>query len=306
MRSVTYKFDFVNKRKGFFLASLLILVVGLVSFLIQGLNLGIDFVSGTRLDIDMDKRIDLPRAKQVLENLGYENPNARVAGNQQDILSFRIPKKIGKSEVDRIANAINKEFGVKAKVQEQTVDPIIGKELAKNAFYAVLISSLGIILYVAFRFEWRYGMAAIIALFYDALFTISMFSILQLEIDLTFIAAILTIVGYSVNDTIVIFDRIRENFDEKQPKKWEELVEVVNSSIQQTLVRSINTVLTVVFGAVALILLGGETIRNFSLALLFGLVSGAYSSICIASQIWIGWKWKSMQKAKVKPQLVNE
>jgi preprotein translocase subunit SecF len=117
-------------------------------------------------------------------------------------------------------------------------------------------------------------------------------------VDINFIAAILTIVGYSVNDTIVIFDRIRENMERYKPTKWEELADVVNLSINQTLTRSINTVLTVVFGALSLTLLGGESIRNFSLALLFGLISGAYSSIFVASPLWIGWKWSAMKKEK--------
>ncbi|SFJ40867.1 protein translocase subunit SecF [Thermoflavimicrobium dichotomicum] len=292
---MTYRIDFVNRRKMFFLISAITILIGVISLFVQGLNLGIDFVSGTRLDFQFAKTIDLEKAKKELSDLGYENPNARLGGNNNNILIVRVDKKLEKADVDRIAERLKQTFQMTPHVQEQTVDPIIGKEIAKNAFYAVLIASLGIIVYVALRFEYRFAVSAIIALFYDALFTISLFSIFQLEVDLTFIAAILTIVGYSVNDTIVIFDRIRENLDAMKPKKWEELVEVVNTSIGQTLVRSINTVITVVFGALALCILGGESIRNFSLALLFGLVSGAYSSIFIASQIWIGWKWKSMQ-----------
>jgi preprotein translocase SecF subunit len=302
MRSVTYKIDFVNRRKIFFLISVLTILVGIISYAFQGLNLGIDFVSGTRLDFRFEKTIDLEKATKALDELGYDNPNARLGGDTNNILIFRINEKIEKKQVDQITERLKQIFGMTPHVQEQTVDPIIGKEIAQSAFYAMLIASVGIIIYVALRFEYRFAVAAVIALIYDALFIISVFSLLQLEVDLTFVAAILTIVGYSVNDTIVIFDRIRENMEMKKPKTWDELVEVVNSSIGQTLVRSINTVVTVIFGALALSILGGESIRNFSLALLFGLLSGAYSSICIASQIWVGWKWKSMQKERENPR----
>nr|WP_240627222.1 protein translocase subunit SecF [Thermoflavimicrobium daqui] len=299
---MTYKIDFVNRRKIFFLISVLTILVGIISYAFQGLNLGIDFVSGTRLDFRFEKTIDLEKATKALDELGYDNPNARLGGDTNNILIFRINEKIEKKQVDQITERLKQIFGMTPHVQEQTVDPIIGKEIAQSAFYAMLIASVGIIIYVALRFEYRFAVAAVIALIYDALFIISVFSLLQLEVDLTFVAAILTIVGYSVNDTIVIFDRIRENMEMKKPKTWDELVEVVNSSIGQTLVRSINTVVTVIFGALALSILGGESIRNFSLALLFGLLSGAYSSICIASQIWVGWKWKSMQKERENPR----
>jgi preprotein translocase subunit SecF len=298
MRSVTYKFDFVKKRKLYFLISGILTLIAIGSLVIQGLNLGIDFVSGTRLDLQFTKQVDLEKARDALKSLGYEKPNIRLGGNQNNIVIFRLDRKLEKKEVDQISQGFEKAFQMKPTVQEQTVDPIVGKEIAKNAFYALLIASLGIVIYVAFRFEYRFAVAAIIALIHDAFLTIGLFSVLQLEVDLTFVAAILTIVGYSINDTIVIFDRIRENMDRMKPKTWDDLVQLVNASISQTLVRSINTVLTVLFGVVALIFLGGESIRNFSLALLFGLIFGAYSSIFLASQIWIGFKWKAMQKEK--------
>ncbi|SEN35479.1 protein translocase subunit SecF [Lihuaxuella thermophila] len=303
---MTYKIDFVENRKIYFIITLVIVALSVGSLLIQGLNLGIDFVSGTRLDISMDKPVDLAKAKQELEGLGYENPNARVGGPNKNILIFRLDKEITLQEKEKISQKLGSVFHTKVNVQEQVVDPIIGRELAKNAIISVLIASIGIIIYVTLRFEYRFAVAAILALFYDAIFTVGMFSILQLEVDIVFIAAILTIVGYSVNDTIVIFDRIRENLNIVKPTKWEELSKVVNDSIHQTLTRSINTVLTVVFAAFALWLLGGESISNFSLALLFGLISGAYSSIFVASQIWVSWKWRSMQKEKAGDKLAAE
>jgi preprotein translocase SecF subunit len=296
MRSVTYSIDFVGKRKLFFGISILLILAGVVSLFVQQLNLGIDFVSGTRLDISMGKKVDIDKSKKLLTSLGYEEPNARVGGKKSDVLIFRTSSTITPAKVTAIEHAFNKQFATKVSVQSQVVDPIIGRELARNAIIATLLSCVAIVIYVSIRFEYRFAIAAVITLLYDALFTIGVFSILQLEVDVVFIAAILTIIGYSINDTIVIFDRIRENFDRLQPKKWDELSQMVNESISQTLVRSINTVVTVLLAALALVILGGESIRNFSLALILGLVSGAYSSIFIASQIWIVWTWRAMKK----------
>jgi preprotein translocase subunit SecF len=295
---VTYKFDIVKNRNIIFLITAIVMVICIGSLLIRGLNLGIDFVSGTRLDIRIGSNVNLEKAKAALEELGYVNPNARVGGPKKDLLIFRMNRTITPAEKHKIADKLGQAFGTKVSVQEQVVSPVVGRELARNAILSVLIASVGIVIYVGFRFEYRFGVAAVLALFYDALFILGMFSLLGLEVDLVFIAAILTIVGYSVNDTIVVFDRIRENLEKVKPKKWDDLAKVVNDSIHQTLVRSINTVVTVVFAALFLWLLGGESISNFSLALLFGLISGAYSSIFVASPIWVVWKWKSMQKKK--------
>jgi len=201
-----------------------------------------------------------------------------------------------------IKSVFQEKYGEQVDLVESTVNPTIGRELALKAIYAVLFASLGIILYVTIRFEYRFAVAAIIALLHDAFFVITIFSILRLEVDLSFIAAVLTIVGYSVNDTIVIFDRIRENLKKAKTKRFEDIEEVVNASLNQTLARSINTVLTVLITATALYIFGGTGIKNFSFALLVGLISGAYSSIFIASQIWLVWKGKDVQKQRFNPQ----
>jgi SecD/SecF fusion protein len=161
----------------------------------------------------------------------------------------------------------------------------------------LIFASIGIIIYTAFRFEWKMGIAAIVSLLYDAFFMVAVFSVFRLEVDITFIAAILTIVGYSINDTIVTFDRIRENMKRsKKIETEEELARIVNKSLRQTLGRSVNTVLTVVFVVVALLVFGAESIQNFSLALLIGLISGTYSSIFIAAQLWFVLKKRELKK----------
>lgn len=300
---MNYKFDFVRHRKLFLAISLIVILAGVVSLFVQGLNLGVDFVSGTRLDFTVKQNVDIEKAKDIIEKNGFEHPNARAAGDQKQIVVFRTDQILEKPKIDQIANDLSKEFSTKVTVQEQKVDPIIGRELARNAMIGVLIACVIIGIYVAFRFEYRFAMATIVALLHDAVFIIVFFSMFQIEVDLFFIAAVLTIIGYSMNDTIVVFDRIRENYEKHQPKTWDQLSGMVNQSIQQTLVRSINTVLTVLFGALALFLLGGDGIRNFSLALVIGLLAGAYSSIFIASQIWVVWKWRSMQNEKEESKL---
>ncbi|ELK44805.1 protein-export membrane protein SecDF [Halobacillus sp. BAB-2008] len=181
-----------------------------------------------------------------------------------------------------------------------TVSPVVGQELAKNAALAVLYASIGIIIYVTIRFEIFFALTAIIALLHDAFFIIALFSITRLEFDVTIIAAILTIVGYSVNDTIVTFDRIRENLKQKKKvKSFKELAKIVNDSLMQTLTRSINTVLTVIFAAVMLLFFGASSITNFSFALVIGLLAGTYSSLFIASQLWLIWRGRNIKEKPI-------
>lgn len=300
---MNYKMDFVKHRKFYYLFSIALVIAGTISLFVQGLNLGIDFVSGTRLDFAFPQQVDQAKAEDVLHKAGLEDTTIRVGGQKKEILIVRLDRTVSPAELDKYRQELNKEFKTEVSVQEQVVNPIIGRELARNALISILLASLIIVAYVAIRFKWRYAVAALAALFYDALFTIGIFSLFQFEVDLVFIAAILTIVGYSVNDTIVIFDRIRENMVLEKPKKFDHLKEIVNRSLNQTLVRSLNTVISVLLGALALFVFGGESIRYFSLALLLGLISGSYSSIFLASQLWLDMEWASMKKGPKKEKL---
>ncbi|GGA66418.1 protein translocase subunit SecF, partial [Salinicoccus roseus] len=179
-----------------------------------------------------------------------------------------------------------------------TVSPVIGQELAKNAVIALAIASIGIILYATIRFEWRMALPSVLALIHDAFIMIAVFSIFRLEVDITFIAAVLTIIGYSINDTIVTFDRVRENLRKyKVIRKEEEIDTIINRSLKQTLTRSVNTVLTVIIVVVFLVLFGSTAILNFSIALLVGLISGIYSSLFIALQLWGILKKRQLRNA---------
>nr|WP_237438536.1 MULTISPECIES: protein translocase subunit SecF [Bacillaceae] len=293
------KFDFVKHRNKFFAISLALIVLGGLAIAIFGLNLGIDFSSGSRVDLQSDSNLTTEEVSKEFDELGFDPESVTLAGGgEMAVAAFK--DELGKDEIAEIKNHFTELYSVEPSIS--TVSPDVAVDLAKNAFIALAIASVGIIIYVALRFEWLQGVAAIVALFHDAFFIIAVFSILQIEVNITFIAAVLTIVGYSINDTIVTFDRIRENMKfEKKVKTFEDVARVVNKSLVQTLARSINTVLTVVFAAAALTIFGGEAIRPFAIALLIGLVAGTYSSLFIASQLWAVWKGKQLKKKKFTP-----
>ncbi|MBM7706642.1 SecD/SecF fusion protein [Chryseomicrobium aureum] len=289
------KIDFVGKRKPFYILSVFLLAAGIAMLSIFQLNLGIDFSSGTRVEVMTDGPLTSDEVRATIEAAGYETDDIVISGDTSNIAVLRYVEDFTQQEIAELKSSFIDEFGVEPSVS--TVSPTVGQELARNAVYALAIAAIGIIIYVAFRFEWRFGVSAIVALLHDAFFMIAIFSILRLEVDITFIAAVLTIVGYSINDTIVTFDRIRENLHRAGAIQTEqELADIVNKSLRQTLVRSVITVLTVVFVVVSLIFFGAPSIQNFSIALLIGLIAGTYSSIFIAAQLWFDLKRKQLFK----------
>jgi SecD/SecF fusion protein len=294
------KADFIKHHKKFFVLSGAMVVLGTIAILTMGLNLGIDFASGTRIEIQSaEHKLTKEELNKEFDALGYEAKDITIAGENNEMSISRFVGVLSKEEIAKVKAHFVDKYEVEPNVG--TVSPTVGKELAKNAFIAIMIASAGIVLYVAVRFELFFGLAAIISLLHDAFLIIVVFSILRVEVDLTFIAAILTIVGYSINDTIVTFDRIRENMRlKKRVKTYDDLAEIVNKSLIQVMSRSINTVLTVVIAAASLWIFGAESIRNFSFALLVGLVAGTYSSIFIAAQLWLVWKSKTLGKTKTK------
>ena len=217
---------------------------------------------------------------------------------------MRFSKELNETQESKFKEEFSK-LDATASYEVNTVDPEMAKELERNAIYAVLIASIGIMIYVAIRFEWRFGLAAVIALFHDAFVVISVFSIFRLEVDLTFITAVLTIVGFSINDTIVIFDQIRENLRFAKKTSKADLREVVNNSLAQTMTRSLNTTFTVFAASICLFIFGGESIRMFSLAMVIGTVFGAYSSIFIAAPLWFTLKVKQISKPKTAAKTSN-
>lgn len=292
------KIDFVKHRKVFYGISIGVTIIGIIFLLVFRLNLGIDFTSGTRIEIASKDVLTTQQVKTEMEKVGIDEDDikdVRLAGQDNKNAVVRTVGVLDKQEIAELKDHFKKEHGAEPNVS--TVSPTVGKELAKNAMFALAIASIGIILYVSIRFEWRMAVPAVVALIHDAFFIITIFSVLRLEVDITFIAAVLTIVGYSINDTIVTFDRIRENLRfSRKIKTVEELENIVNISIRQTLTRSINTVLTVLITVIALLIFGSEAIRNFSIALFIGLICGVYSSLLIASQFWLDLKIRELKK----------
>jgi protein-export membrane protein SecD/preprotein translocase SecF subunit len=289
------RYDFVKVRKLFFVISGALIAIGLVLILIFRLNLSIDFSNGTRIEVLSDKPLTTERVAEAFDKLNISVDDITLSGENNEVASARTKDVLSKDEVLELKTTFHDEFGSDPSVS--TVSPTIGKELAKNGIIALIIASIGIIIYVTVRFEFAMAVAAIASLLHDAFFMVAFFSITRLEVDLTFIAAVLTIIGYSINDTIVTFDRMRENLHKKKRlKTFEDIADVVNISVRQTLTRSVNTVLTVLITVVAMIIFGSESIRNFNIALLVGLITGVYSSIFIATNLWAVLKAKELKK----------
>ena len=305
--SAPTKFDNVNflkHRKKFFMLSTLLVVAGVIIILLFKLNLGIDFASGTRIEVLADKSITAQEIETEMRKVDLEVDDVVLAGAENEVGVARFIGVLEPQKIAEVKSHFKELYGSEPNVS--TVSPTVGKELARNAMFGVLIASIGIIIYVSIRFEFYMALASIIALLHDAFFIIAFFSITRLEVDITFIAAVLTIVGYSINDTIVTFDRIRELYKKKKVKTVEDLQFIVNRSLQQTFTRSINTVFTVVIAVIALMIFGSSSITNFSIALLVGLIAGTYSSLFIAAQLWLIWKGKQLTKKKEAASHVSD
>ncbi|WP_419792330.1 protein translocase subunit SecDF [Staphylococcus chromogenes] len=290
------RIDFMKLAKPLFALSGLIIAAGIIILFIFKLNLGIDFTAGTRIDAESNHALKQADVEKKMDSIGLKPDQLSIGGNNDTKASMQFKHDLSKEEVSKVKSTIKDEFGHEPTVN--TVSPVIGQELAKNAMLAVLLASIGMIIYISLRFEWRMGISSIISLLHDAFMIIAVFSLFRLEVDITFIAAVLTIIGYSINDTIVTFDRVREMLRKvKVITKEVEIDYIVNSAIRQTLTRSINTVLTVVVVVVALLIFGASSIFNFSLALLIGLVSGVFSSIFIAVPLWGVLKKRELRKS---------
>ncbi|MDN7240378.1 protein translocase subunit SecDF [Planococcus sp. N028] len=289
------RFDFAGNRNKFFLISLVTIIAGMAVIGIFRLNLGIDFASGTRVEITSDSALTQDQVETFLDENGFPTDDVVISGDASNIGVTNYVEEFSQQQINDLKAAATEEFGSDANIS--TISPTVGEELVKNAITALALASIGIIIYVAFRFEWRMGVASIVALLHDVFFIIAAFSLLRMEVDINFVAAVLTIVGYSLNDTIVTFDRIRENLRSmKKVDSEEQLAIIVNKSLRQTLARSVNTVLAVVFVVVALLVFGAPSIYNFSFALLIGLIAGTYSSIFIAAQLWLVLKKRELRK----------
>ncbi|WP_246098463.1 protein translocase subunit SecF [Saccharibacillus brassicae] len=283
--------------------SLIVTLAGIISLSVFGLNYGVDFRSGSNVDIAVSKVVSQAEVEKVVSDAKLDAEATITAGS--DRVNIRFPEVLTDDQVKSLQSTFNSQIDPKASYEINTVDTEMAKELERNALLAIAVASIGIMIYVTIRFEWRFALSAIVALLHDAFLVISVFSILRLEVNLTFIVAILTIIGFSINDTIVIFDRIRENLRFAKKQTRGDLEELVNRSISQTMIRSLGTVFTVFIAAFALLVMGSESIRMFSLAMVIGLLFGTYSSIFIASPLWLALRSKKKPSAAAPSKATN-
>ena len=304
------QFDFLGKRRLAGMISLALIAVGIASLLVRGLNFGIDFTGGTLVEVSYKDSVTVERVREQLKSAQFDGARIQYFGTSRDILirlpvgtvensagisseimeTLRLPylETVAESPQGGVQQCVS-ELGLgECKVQMRRVEfvgPQVGGELTEKGGLAMIYALIGILIYVAWRFEWRFAVGAVAALVHDVLITISIFSLFGLEFSLPVLAALLAVIGYSLNDTIVVFDRMRENF--RKMRKGSAL-EVMNSSLNQTLRRTILTSLTTLLVVVTLLLIGGEVIKGFSFALFIGILVGTYSSIFIASPVVLG------------------
>jgi len=280
--------DFLGKRKLAMIFSGLLLVISIASLAVNGLKLGIDFTGGTLVEVGYKQPADLTAIRKALADAGFADAAVLHFGSSKDVLIRLKPDaEVSNAELsNQVLKAINQASTQKAELRRvEFVGPQVGDELAEDGGLALLYSIFGILLYVAWRFEYKFALGSVAALVHDVIITLGFFSVFALEFDLTVLAAILAVIGYSLNDTIVVYDRIRENF-RKMRKGSSEFI--MNVSLNQTLSRTLMTSITTALVLVALASLGGEIIQNFAIALLVGVGIGTYSSIYVASPVVLG------------------
>jgi len=277
------EFDFMGLRKPAMVLSALLLLASIVSLATLKLNVGIDFTGGSVIEVGYQQPVDLQPIREVLESNGFGDAIVQHFGSAKEVLIRLVPKQ----EHDK-AELSSQIIGLLNQASESAIDvrrvdfvgPQVGEELTEDGGLAVLYALIAILIYVSVRFEYRFSLGAVAALIHDVLITLGVFSLLQLDFDLSVLAAILAVIGYSLNDTIVVFDRVRENFRKIRKKTS---LEVTNISINQTISRTLKTSLTTLLVLLSLYFLGGEVIHAFALALIIGVVVGTYSSIYVAT-----------------------
>ena len=295
-------FDFMGKRKLAIVFSLLLIAASIGSLAVRGLNFGLDFTGGTLIEVGYEQAVDLQQVRSALDKAGFGDAVVQHFGTAKDVLVRLAPREGEASEAlgDQILLALKTTSDSEIKMRRQEfVGPQVGDELRDDGGLAMLIALAFILVYVMARFEYRFAVGAIAALVHDVLIVMGLFALFQWDFDLTVLAAVLAVIGYSLNDTIVVFDRIRENF---RKMRKDASVVVINTSLNQTLSRTLMTSITTLMVVLAMFFLGGELIHSFSLALIIGILVGTYSSIYVASTAALALKITSASLMPVKKE----
>ncbi len=294
-------FDIIGRSKLWFTISLIVIGAGLISWIGRGMNYGIDFTGGTLLKYQfassvVDQQYSavdvVARTRAMLEEYGLHKSQIQVSGGDELFIRTDAQNETEAADQDKqVRQGLQELFGERAGevklLGRDLVGPVVGERLRNTALLALILGAILILIYIAVRYEFRFGVAGVVALIHDVLIVVGMMSLLRAELNSEFVAAILTIIGYSINDSVIIFDRIRENM---RLHRGGQFADIANTSLLQTMTRSINTTVTTLFALIALFFFGGPAIHSFALALIIGIASGAYSSIFIASPIVVAWE----------------
>ncbi|HHF4934198.1 TPA: protein translocase subunit SecF [Haemophilus influenzae] len=294
--------EFMKVRKLGYILSALLMVISLFFIITKGFNWGLDFTGGVVFDTHFSQSANLEQIRSKLHENGIESPIVQTTGSVQDVM-IRLPASNNDSTIGEHVKSMLQNVDKDIQIRSiEFVGPNVGEELAQGAVYATLATLAMVLIYVGSRFEWRLGFGSIASLAHDIIITLGVFSALQIEIDLTFVAAILSVVGYSINDSIVVFDRVRENF---RKIRRLDTIDIIDISLTQTLSRTIITSVTTLVVVMALFFFGGPSIHNFSLALLVGIGFGTYSSIFVAIAIAydVGLRREHMIQPKVDKEI---
>ncbi|MBE0376747.1 protein translocase subunit SecF [Pseudoalteromonas prydzensis] len=294
---------FMSLRKVAMSISTLLILASFASFFVKGLNFGLDFTGGTAVEVGFAQPADLKKVRSVLAENGFADASVQLFGSSQEILVRLAPRGDDvKAEVigNQVIDALKKADDSVVMRRIEFVGPSVGEDLKEQGGLAMLTALICILIYVAFRFEWRFAVGAVSALLHDVIITLGLFSVLGLEFDLTILAAILAVIGYSLNDTIVVSDRIRENF---RKVRIDDTIEIIDISLTQTLNRTLVTSITTILVLIALFAWGGQTIHGFATALLFGVFIGTYSSIYVASAVAIAM---GVSKEDLIPEVIEK
>lgn len=285
------RFDVIKHHRWWFTLSSILVIASLVSIFVRGFNFGIDYTGGTIVEVMFDQPVQVAQVREDLKQFNLENAIIQLSGESNETSGKDViirTRNLDANESAAIVESLNKNVGHNEVKRVESVGAVIGSEVTEHALINLAIAFVVLAAYISFRFEYRIAFSSLVAIFHDLIMVLGVFSFFQLEIDASFLAAILTVIGYSMNESVVIFDRIRENTHTH--KRSDTFADLANASIAQSIHRSCYTLTTVLFACCSLYFFGGDTTKNFALCMIVGFVSGAYSSICVATSLWAIWK----------------
>ena len=293
------RFDVIKHHRWWFSISSLLVVISIVSMFMNGFNLGIDFTGGTIVEVQFDRNVQVSQVRDDLKQFGLENAVIQLSGEASATEGNDIiirTRNLDANESKAIVDSLNANVAPNEVKRVESVGAVIGSEVTEHALINLAVAFLALAAYISYRFEYKVALSSLAAIFHDLIMVLGVFSFFHLEIDSSFLAAILTVIGYSMNESVVIFDRLRE--DTHTHKRTDTFADLANASIAQSIHRSCYTLTTVLFACCSLYFFGGDTTKNFALCMIVGFVSGAYSSICVATSLWSIWKSRNRKDAR--------